>query len=194
MLDKNKLLELVHKLHRENPELTKYGGLGYCGYASKLLQLELERQGVSSQIIHGLGIRQTPRGRMIYTGVINVGRSITETSGDYFKIKNILTQSKKTIENNIGHLVVLIDNKLIVDPTSRQFLAPDIYGLNAFVDGWNSIFKVDVNVVPVEKSFFRFTTSNRVKWIEAEKYVEDSMFHDKTMTVADKAFNNLWSW
>jgi len=194
MIEKQKAQELIAKLHKENPEFDKYGGLGYCGYASKLLQDELNAVGVSSQIIHGLGIRPTPKGRMIYTGVINVGRSITETSGEYAKVKQVLTQSRKTIENNVGHLVVLIDDKLILDPTSMQFLNPNTYSFNAFVDGWKEIFKVDVNVLPVEKSFFRFNTCNRVKWLKEGVYIEDSKEHDKTTTVDDRKYNDFWKW
>ncbi len=194
MLDIQQAQELMAKLHKENPEFDKYGGLGYCGYASKLLQDELSKIGVSSQVIHGIGLRQTPKGRMTYTGVINVGRSITETSGEYADVKKILTQSKKTIENNLAHLVVLIDNKLILDPTSMQFLAPNTYSFNSFVDGWKQINKVDVKVLPVEKYFFRFQLLNKVKWIKEGVYIEDSKQHDKTTGVEDRKYNEFWKW
>lgn len=193
MLDKQQAQELIAKLHRENPEFTKYGGLGYCGYASKLLQDELAALGIESQILHGLGIRQTPKGRMIYTGVINVGRSITETSGDYAGIKKTLSQSKKTIENNVGHLVVLVGGNLILDPTSMQFLNTSMYSLNAFVDAWKEVFRVSVNVLPVEKSFFRFNTSNRVSWIKEGVYLGDSQLHE-TYKTEDKNYRDFWTW
>ena len=145
------VFDIMTKLIDTVPQLSMYRGLGHCVYGSRLLQLELEKIGIVSDILAGGLLLNTNETFDMKAETKRLILSMDDDSdvGKYkpvfSKIRSSFIRRAKTLSPKSGHAVVLID-KTIYDITSGQFDLPNTYTFDFFVSCWNELRKIDVTI------------------------------------------------
>ena len=138
MNQNDKIVAIMHKLHSKYPVLTLNAGIGYCVYGSKLLTMELDKVGISSDILVGKVLSNTAQGKKAKqaASVVIMDIVLTEDANDpSSNIKRSYIKRGKHLLTNTGHAVVLIKST-VYDITAAQFSNPEVYSLAMFESTW----------------------------------------------------------
>ena len=142
----NQILKILKSLKLKNKELTEYNGFGYCGYGSKILSLELNKNNISNSILIGTYFDNTPEGIKCKNNVHELILTFLDNENNIFSdIKKHFTRRGNKLPDRTGHVVVLVNDK-IYDITSEQFGLSTVYSLGLFKSIWKSIKIADLTI------------------------------------------------
>jgi hypothetical protein len=132
-------LNAMHGIRINNPFLIKYGGFGYCAYASELLRQDLVSKGIRCKVMIGTYFRDTKEATIAKSELIKTILSIAGSeSNESFRDIKASYLKRKDLPVRTGHAVVLVDN-VVYDCTSGQFKLPETYSFNFFSKVWETI-------------------------------------------------------
>lgn len=162
ILESNEL-DILNAIKIKNKELTLYSGFGYCGYGSKLLSNELNKNNIQNSILLGTYFTESVDGIKCKNRVNSLILTFPE-NGIYGIIKAGFIKRGNSLPDRTGHSVVLI-NDIIYDITSDQFGLPSMYSLKLFKLIWKSVKIIDIKIDKTND----FYISNKIKTIKILK-------------------------
>ena len=146
-------LNAMHDIRNNNPFLIKYGGFGYCAYASELLRQDLVSKGIHCKVMIGTYFKDTKEATIAKSELIKTILSIAGSeSNETFRDIKASYLKRKDLPTRTGHAIVLVDN-VVYDCTSGQFKLPESYSFNFFSKVWETIHDGTITIGDINDNF-----------------------------------------
>lgn len=144
---------IMAKLVATVPQLTLYKGFGHCLYGSELLRQELSKIGIQAQLLQGKYFNNNTQAKQCQQALISIIDSITDVDTVFSDIKQAYIK-RGGLAKDVGHMVVLLPEKICLDITSGQFGLPQVYSQDMFSHIWLTKSIATVTLSNDEDNFF----------------------------------------
>lgn len=165
------ILTVMQDIRNNNPELYKCGGLGYCGYGSKLVSDKLRQLSIEHKIVMGeyVNLDDGANGLEWALSQKEVVSKIKDNEGRYANMKRVYEHKDPKDFGKVVHIAIEVDDT-IYDVTSEQFKLPETYSKERFYKAWYNIYYVELAIKSEEFTYFR-TVATSKKLIQSSKVI-----------------------